>query len=90
MGHLIRPPVIWGAVWGGIQAASPLAFWWLDALDHARDVERGLPAVGELVNGDQSGTVTASSLVPSSQSLAKRARCRVVAGFEWTTTVASW
>jgi hypothetical protein len=31
MGHLIRPPVIWGAVWGGIQAASPLAFWWLDA-----------------------------------------------------------
>jgi hypothetical protein len=23
--------VIWGAVWGGIQAASRLAFWWLDA-----------------------------------------------------------
>jgi hypothetical protein len=31
MGHLSRPAVIWGAVWGGIQAASPLAFWWLDA-----------------------------------------------------------
>lgn len=23
-------PVVWGLVWGGIQAASPLAFWWLD------------------------------------------------------------
>jgi hypothetical protein len=31
MGHVSRPAVIWGAVWGGIQAASPLAFWWLDA-----------------------------------------------------------
>src|SRR2546430_8874451 len=27
----IRAPVLWGFVWGGIQAASPLAFWWLDA-----------------------------------------------------------
>jgi hypothetical protein len=27
----VRGPVIWGVVWGGIQAASPLAFWWLDA-----------------------------------------------------------
>ena len=27
----IRAPVMWGFVWGGIQAASPLAFWWLDA-----------------------------------------------------------
>ena len=27
----IRTPVMWGFVWGGIQAASPLAFWWLDA-----------------------------------------------------------
>ena len=26
----VRRPVIWGVVWGGIQAASPLAFWWLD------------------------------------------------------------
>lgn len=25
------PVVVWGVVWGGIQAASPLAFWWLDA-----------------------------------------------------------
>ena len=23
-------PLMWGIVWGGIQAASPLAFWWLD------------------------------------------------------------
>ncbi len=26
----IRAPVVWGLVWGVIQAASPLAFWWLD------------------------------------------------------------
>jgi hypothetical protein len=25
----LRTPVIWGVVWGGIQAASPLAFFWL-------------------------------------------------------------
>jgi hypothetical protein len=25
-----RGPVLWGAVFGGLQAASPLAFWWLD------------------------------------------------------------
>ena len=31
MAHLSRPAVTWGAIWGGIQAASPLAFWWLDA-----------------------------------------------------------
>src|ERR1041384_4692195 len=31
MDHVSRPALIWGAVWGGIQAASPLAFWWLDA-----------------------------------------------------------
>jgi hypothetical protein len=31
MDHFSRPAVIWGAVWGCIQAASPLAFWWLDA-----------------------------------------------------------
>ena len=23
-------PIIWGAVWGAIQAVSPLAFWWLE------------------------------------------------------------
>lgn len=27
----LREPVLWGVVFGGIQAASPLAFWWLDA-----------------------------------------------------------
>src|SRR3954452_6119261 len=26
----MRAPLLWGVVWGGIQAASPLAFWWLD------------------------------------------------------------
>ena len=26
----VHGPVIWGFVWGGIQAASPLVFWWLD------------------------------------------------------------
>ena len=27
----LRAPVLWGVAVGGIQAASPLAFWWLDA-----------------------------------------------------------
>lgn len=27
----LRIPVAWGLVWGGLQAASPLAFPWLDA-----------------------------------------------------------
>jgi hypothetical protein len=27
----VRAPALWGFVFGGIQAASPLAFWWLDA-----------------------------------------------------------
>jgi fucose 4-O-acetylase-like acetyltransferase len=27
----MRAPVVWGLVWGSLQAASPLAFWWLDA-----------------------------------------------------------
>jgi len=26
----LRTPVLWGVVVGAIQAASPLAFWWLD------------------------------------------------------------
>ena len=26
-----RAPLIWGVVWGVIQAAVPLGFWWLDA-----------------------------------------------------------
>jgi hypothetical protein len=25
----VRAPVVWGVVVGGLQAASPLAFWWL-------------------------------------------------------------
>jgi hypothetical protein len=27
----LRAPITWGIVVGGLQAASPLAFWWLDA-----------------------------------------------------------
>jgi hypothetical protein len=26
----VRTPALWGLVFGGIHAASPLAFWWLD------------------------------------------------------------
>ena len=26
----LRAPVVWGLVFGGLQAASPLAFWWLN------------------------------------------------------------
>jgi hypothetical protein len=26
----VPAPVIWGAIWGVIQAVSPLGFWWLD------------------------------------------------------------
>jgi hypothetical protein len=26
----VREPAIWGLVFGALQAASPLAFWWLD------------------------------------------------------------
>jgi hypothetical protein len=29
--HPLRAPVIWGLAFGALQAASPLAFWWLDA-----------------------------------------------------------
>jgi hypothetical protein len=28
--HPLRAPVLWGVVWGLIQATSPLGFWWLD------------------------------------------------------------
>jgi hypothetical protein len=27
----MRAPLLWGVVWGGIQAASPFGFWWLDS-----------------------------------------------------------
>jgi hypothetical protein len=30
-GRSLRAPVLWGVVWGVIQAAVPLGFWWLDA-----------------------------------------------------------
>ncbi len=29
--HGLRTPVGWGVVWGCLQAASPLAFFWIDA-----------------------------------------------------------
>ena len=25
-----RAPLVWGVIWGAIQAAAPLGFWWLD------------------------------------------------------------
>lgn len=28
--HPLRAPIAWGVVVGGIQAATPLALWWLD------------------------------------------------------------
>ena len=28
--HPLRVPIMWGVIVGVIQAASPLAFWWLD------------------------------------------------------------
>jgi hypothetical protein len=30
-GRSLRAPILWGVVFGVIQAASPLGFWWLDA-----------------------------------------------------------
>jgi len=30
-GNALRVPVLWGLVFGVIQAAVPLSFWWLDA-----------------------------------------------------------
>ena len=29
-GRSLRAPVVWGVVFGAIQAAAPLGFWWLD------------------------------------------------------------
>jgi hypothetical protein len=29
-GRSLRAPVLWGVVFGGLQAAVPLGFWWLD------------------------------------------------------------
>jgi hypothetical protein len=29
-GRSLRAPILWGVVFGVIQAASPLGFWWLD------------------------------------------------------------
>ena len=28
-GRSLRAPVLWGVVWGVLQAAAPLGFWWL-------------------------------------------------------------
>jgi hypothetical protein len=30
VGRSLRAPVLWGVLFGAIQAASPLGFWWLD------------------------------------------------------------
>ena len=29
-GRSLRAPVLWGVVWGVLQAAAPLGLWWLD------------------------------------------------------------
>ena len=29
-GRSLRAPILWGVVWGVIQAGVPLGFWWLD------------------------------------------------------------
>jgi hypothetical protein len=29
--HPLRTPILWGLVFGALQAASPLSFWWLNA-----------------------------------------------------------
>jgi hypothetical protein len=29
-GRSLRAPILWGVVFGAIQAAAPLGFWWLD------------------------------------------------------------
>jgi hypothetical protein len=29
-GRSLRAPILWGAVFGVLQAAAPLGFWWLD------------------------------------------------------------
>jgi hypothetical protein len=36
---------VWGLVFGGIQAASPLAFWWLDTVEilHGGEIQPPLP-----------------------------------------------
>jgi hypothetical protein len=44
----LRTPVIWGVVWGGIQAASPLGFFWLSA---ATVYALGLPLIAAVYIG---------------------------------------
>ena len=44
--QLLRPPVLWGVVFGAIQAASPLGFGWLsrdrsEEMDPVDAVKRG-------------------------------------------------
>jgi hypothetical protein len=44
----MRGPVIWGAVWGVLQAASPIGFWWLPP---ATVYALGLPLIAAVYIG---------------------------------------
>jgi hypothetical protein len=44
----LRTPVAWGVVWGGLQAASPLAFFWLEP---ATVYALGLPLIAAVYIG---------------------------------------
>ncbi len=56
----LRAPIAWGVVWGFLQAASPLAFFWLDA---ATVYALGLAVIAAIYIGfavaDGRGTVIA-------------------------------
>ena len=56
----LRKPVIWGVVWGCLQAASPIAFFWLD---HSTVYALGLVLIAAVyigfAVGDGRGTVIA-------------------------------
>lgn len=56
----LRGPVLWGIVVGGLQAASPLGFWWLDpATVYALGLTVIAPVYIGLAVADGRGTVIA-------------------------------
>src|SRR2546423_1899950 len=79
----MRTPLFWGVVWGGLQAASPLGFWWLDpATVYAEVVPepvelRRRPGHGQAALMPSSCTTGAAVLRVSASRAARRAgRCR--------------
>ena len=46
--HSMRTPIIWGAVWGVLQAASPIGLWWLPP---ATVYALGLPLIAAVYIG---------------------------------------